>query len=198
MAISLRATWVIAGSARDRPRRAPVGKNLEKLLRQSRGYKRPVCTQKLHPGGPADGLSPSRPIGENRCFSAGRPASLRLILRRMWQRPFVREHLAEIAAIDPAAARRAPGVMLGLVLGWLADWPPEIGASWDHRRGGSLWMNSGHSLSLTTRISSEMIAMVSISTSCSRRRSIRPRRGGGLRPDPARRACCRVWSHTLW
>jgi hypothetical protein len=49
----------------------------------------------------------------------------------MWQRPFVLEHLAEIAAIDPAAARRAPDVMLGLVLGWLADRPPEIGASWD-------------------------------------------------------------------
>jgi len=28
---------------------------------------------------------------------------LRLILRRVWQRSFVLEHLAEITAIDPAA-----------------------------------------------------------------------------------------------
>jgi hypothetical protein len=32
--------------------------------------------------------------------------SLRLILRRVWQQPFVLEHLAEITAIDPAIARR--------------------------------------------------------------------------------------------
>jgi len=42
---------------------------------------------------------------------------LRLILRRVRQRPFVLEHLAEIAAIDPAIAGRALDVMLGLVLG---------------------------------------------------------------------------------
>jgi hypothetical protein len=95
-------------------------------------------------------------------FSAG-PLSLRLIVSGRWQRPFVPEHLAEIAASDPAAAARAPDVMLGLVLGWLAGWPPEIGASWDHRRSGSLWMNSGHSLSTTVRISSEMTSTTSLS-----------------------------------
>jgi hypothetical protein len=35
------------------------------------------------------------------------PSLLQLILRRMWQRPFVLEDLAEIAAVDPAAARWA-------------------------------------------------------------------------------------------
>ena len=34
--------------------------------------------------------------------------SLRLILRRVRQRPFVLEHLAEITTVDPAAAGRAP------------------------------------------------------------------------------------------
>ncbi len=31
---------------------------------------------------------------------------VRAILRRVWQRPFVLEHLVEITAIDPAIARR--------------------------------------------------------------------------------------------
>jgi hypothetical protein len=31
------------------------------------------------------------------------PSLLRLILRRMWQRPFVLEYLGMIAAVDPAA-----------------------------------------------------------------------------------------------
>src|SRR4051794_10268732 len=82
---------------------------------------------------------------------------LRLILRRMRQRAFVLEHLAEIAAVDPAAATRASDVMLGLVLGRHADWPADIGAPGDRHFGGSLWASSGHSLSTTTRVSSEMI-----------------------------------------
>jgi hypothetical protein len=39
-------------------------------------------------------------------------ASLRLIFRRMWQRPLVLEDLAEITAIEPAAAGRASDEML--------------------------------------------------------------------------------------
>jgi hypothetical protein len=46
---------------------------------------------------------------------------LRLILRRVRQRPFVLEHLAEIAAIDPAAAGGAPDEMLGLARWRIAD-----------------------------------------------------------------------------
>src|SRR4051812_4767526 len=46
--------------------------------------------------------------------------------------------------------------MFGFVLRLLADRPPEISASGDHRLGGSLWMNSGYSFSITMRISSEM------------------------------------------
>jgi hypothetical protein len=41
--------------------------------------------------------------------------SLRLIPCRMRQRPFVLEHLAEITAIDPAAAGWAADEVLGLV-----------------------------------------------------------------------------------
>jgi len=47
--------------------------------------------------------------------------SLRLILRRVWQRPFVLEHLSKIAAVDPAAAGRAPEEMLGLARWRIAD-----------------------------------------------------------------------------
>jgi hypothetical protein len=39
----------------------------------------------------------------------------------MWQRPFVLEHLAEIAAINPAAAGRAPDEVLGLIRCWITD-----------------------------------------------------------------------------
>jgi hypothetical protein len=51
--------------------------------------------------------------------------SLRLILRRVRQRPFVLEHLAEIAAIDPAIAGRAPDEVLGLALRGIAQKPPQ-------------------------------------------------------------------------
>ena len=44
--------------------------------------------------------------------------SLRLVLRRMRQWPFVLEHLAKIAAVDPAAAGRAADEVLRVAL-WL-------------------------------------------------------------------------------
>jgi hypothetical protein len=43
---------------------------------------------------------------------------LRLILRRMRQRPFVLKDLAEITAIDPSAAGWAKDEVIGLALGW--------------------------------------------------------------------------------
>jgi hypothetical protein len=46
---------------------------------------------------------------------------LRLILRRVRQRAFVLEHLSKIAAVDPAAAGRAPEEMLGLARWRIAD-----------------------------------------------------------------------------
>jgi hypothetical protein len=73
-----------------------------------------------------------------------------LILRRVWRWPFVLEDL--IAAVDPATAARTPDEVLGFVLRLLADQPPEMSASGNHCLGGSLWMNSGHSLSITMRI----------------------------------------------
>jgi hypothetical protein len=50
-----------------------------------------------------------------------RALSLRLILRRVRQRPFMLEHLAEITTVDPAAAGRAPEEMLGLARWRIAD-----------------------------------------------------------------------------
>jgi hypothetical protein len=46
---------------------------------------------------------------------------LRLILRRVRQRPVVLVHLAEITAIDPAIAGEAPDEMLGLARWRIAD-----------------------------------------------------------------------------
>jgi len=51
---------------------------------------------------------------------------LRLILRRVWPRAFVLEHLSEITAIDPAAAGRAADEMIDLVLGRIADAPDRL------------------------------------------------------------------------
>jgi hypothetical protein len=42
----------------------------------------------------------------------------------MWQGPFVLEHLAEIAAIDPAIAGRAADEMVGLVCRRVAETHP--------------------------------------------------------------------------
>ena len=47
--------------------------------------------------------------------------SLRSVLRRMGQRPFVLEHARQVSAIDPPAAGRTADEMLGLVRGRLAD-----------------------------------------------------------------------------
>jgi hypothetical protein len=49
----------------------------------------------------------------------------------MGKRPFVLEHLAKIAAIDPAAAARAPDEVLGLALGRIAETPLQISAARD-------------------------------------------------------------------
>ena len=81
--------------------------------------------------------------------------SLRLILRRVWRRAFVLEHLAEITAIDPAAAERPADEMLGLVLGRIADAFSDVPTTRNHFCGGSLWTNSGHATSMTARLSSE-------------------------------------------
>jgi len=54
---------------------------------------------------------------------------LRLILRRVRQRTLVLEHLAKIAAIDPATAGRAADEILCLALGLMANSSPEDGAA---------------------------------------------------------------------
>ena len=54
---------------------------------------------------------------------------LRLVLCRMWQRTPVLEHLAEITAIDPAAAGRAADEMLGVALRRFTHSFPEDGAA---------------------------------------------------------------------
>ena len=43
----------------------------------------------------------------------------------MWQGTFVIEHLAEITAIDPAAAAGAPDEVVGLTLRGIAQKPPQ-------------------------------------------------------------------------
>jgi len=44
-----------------------------------------------------------------------------LVLRRVRQWPFVLDHLAQIAAVDPTVARRAADEIIGLVLWRIAD-----------------------------------------------------------------------------
>jgi hypothetical protein len=55
--------------------------------------------------------------------------SLRLVPRRVRYRPFMLEHLAEITAIDPAAAGRTPDEMLGVVTCGFPHSSPEDGAA---------------------------------------------------------------------
>ena len=82
------------------------------------------------------GRPPSRcPFGRGNCaarhlleFRTERP-SLWLILRWVWERTLVLEHLAEIAAIDPAGAGWASDEMLGLVLWRIAEAFPQIFAA---------------------------------------------------------------------
>ena len=57
-------------------------------------------------------IRPSRRRTRSRVFSW----SLRSVLRRMGQRPFVLEHARQVSAIDPPAAGRTADEMLGLVL----------------------------------------------------------------------------------
>jgi hypothetical protein len=59
--------------------------------------------------------------------------SLRLVLCRVWQGTFMLEHLAEIAAINPTAAGRAPDEMPCVALGLIAHSSPEDGAA------GNIW-----------------------------------------------------------
>jgi hypothetical protein len=66
---------------------------------------------------------------------------LRLILRWMWKRPHVVEHLPKIAHIDPCTAVVALNEMLGFVFRLLADAPTEdlaghsISRGYTHRVG---------------------------------------------------------------
>ena len=52
--------------------------------------------------------------------------SLWLVLRRVRQWPFVLDHLAQIAAVDPTVARRAADEIIGLVLWRIADANAQI------------------------------------------------------------------------
>ena len=49
---------------------------------------------------------------------------------RQW--PFVLDHLAQIAAVDPTVARRAADEIIGLVLWRIADANAQIFAARDH------------------------------------------------------------------
>jgi hypothetical protein len=73
------------------------------------------------------------------------------------------EDLRKVSAVDPAATGLAANEVLGLVLGRITDGPAGVFVARDHVFGGSLWTSSGHSLSTTTRISSEMTEITSIS-----------------------------------
>jgi hypothetical protein len=54
---------------------------------------------------------------------------LRLILSRVWQRPFMLEHLAKITAVNPAIAGRTADEMPGLTNRRLAELLPQISAA---------------------------------------------------------------------
>jgi hypothetical protein len=56
---------------------------------------------------------------------------LRLILRRMGQRPFVLEHSRQVSAINPPATGRTADEMLGLTLRRVAEKLPNIFAAWN-------------------------------------------------------------------
>jgi hypothetical protein len=78
---------------------------------------------------PMSEIASSGPLlNKHETFPPVRPAhnlpSLRLILRGVRQRPFVLDHLAEIAAIDPAIAGRAADEMVGLVCRRVAETHP--------------------------------------------------------------------------
>ena len=54
------------------------------------------------------------------------PSLLRLILRRVWQRPLMLEHLTEIAAVNPATTGRTSDEMLRFILRWIANALAEV------------------------------------------------------------------------
>ena len=66
---------------------------------------------------------------------------MRLILRRVRQRPFVPEHLAEIAAVHPAATGGAADEMLGLVRDGMADQLAPVSPA--RNAHGSMALRSG-------------------------------------------------------
>ena len=78
------------------------------------------------------GSDRQHPLSRCRTASCHQPGSriallsLRLILRRMWQRPLVLEHLTEITAVDPATTGRTSDEMLRFVLRWIANAFAEV------------------------------------------------------------------------
>jgi hypothetical protein len=92
--------------------------------------------------------------------------SLRLVLYRMGARTFVLEDLSKLAAVHPTAAGGTSDEVLGFVGGCFAETLPEILAARDQADsfGGSLWISSGHRLSTTSRTSSEMASIASVSS----------------------------------
>ena len=64
--------------------------------------------------------------------------SLRSVLRRMGQRPFVLEHARQVSAINPPATGRTADEMLGLTRGRVAQTPSDVFAAG----------NVGHSVSV--------------------------------------------------
>ena len=83
---------------------------------------------------PMSEIASSGPLlNKHETFPPVRPAhnlpSLRLILRGVRQRPFVLDHLAEIAAIDPAIAGRAAEEMVGLVCRRVAETLSDVFAA---------------------------------------------------------------------
>jgi hypothetical protein len=90
---------------------------------------------------PVDALDLGRvddPAIEDARLVAGFSWSLRPILRRMGQRPFVLEHAGQVSAINPPATGRTADEMLGLTRGRVAQTPSDVFAAG----------NVGHSVSV--------------------------------------------------
>ncbi len=92
------------------------------------------CASSVTTPSPMSEIASSGPLlNKHETFPPVRPAhnlpSLRLILRGVRQRPFVLEHLAEIAAIDPAIAGRAADEMVGLVCRRVAETLSDVFAA---------------------------------------------------------------------
>ena len=68
--------------------------------------------------------------------------SWRLVLRRVWQGPFVLENLTEITAVDPATTGRTPDEMLRFVLRWIANALAEIFARGTPRQSSLIFLSN--------------------------------------------------------